>query len=388
MKKLVLILLIIALDTSLSAYQLVTSVYYPSLSNSGTPWKDVVNDETLERNFAKNYFDSAFNKGMAGVFNKEIAIGNKNKKDAFSARIQAAVLGFHKRAVVPIDFGTTQSYFWRTSNMIDYLAIPILEQITNNLETLDEYTTRIRKDDINKSKGKIWAGGAVTAILEAHDIRLGYSSNGQPDTKLIRFPAKLIGVQYNSFSSELLTTFQAARDANVEMKVLERMEKLTILSDDEISSEIMQFNQKSAKKDGIKHEKYQCYGYTEDQVNAYIQAGVFINENPQKGKKFIDELAESQLNQLIYKPKPTGIYGIDHLTIMANDLKANPPSVKFSNNSQCIIDSLKSYSPNQYTEYEKKLEASKESFFDSVWKAPFRALGSMITECRRQGNCN
>lgn len=70
MKKLVLILLIIALDTSLSAYQLVTSVYYPSLSNSGTPWKDVVNDETLERNFAKNYFDSAFNKGMAGVFNK------------------------------------------------------------------------------------------------------------------------------------------------------------------------------------------------------------------------------------------------------------------------------------------------------------------------------
>jgi hypothetical protein len=276
----------IVLSGNIQAYELATSIYFPRWDD-----KDPVMQETKPKAYAKNYSDPFFTNTMAKIFTQELDPNDKLKHDTFNKRILNAVLGFHYKAVEPGKTGffakvsgTATNFPLRASNMIDFIAIPIVEAQNMKL-SLNDYTTKIRKEAIDNSTGREWAGGPK--VIVAKQWINGISL-------FIAYPAKIEGVKYNSFASELTTILNEAHKYNLQDQVLEQIEKVSQMSHDDIEDAVKAFNKKNIGNSGLDHPVNMGYGYTISQKTALVKATEIQKNTGRGGKEFLESVINSE----------------------------------------------------------------------------------------------
>lgn len=402
---------------NLNAYELALSPYTPAdaamnnfrLNDYDKPEKmkdlyDVLNriaKEMEPASYSKNYLDPTFVAGMADAFDRDGAASIKKvEREKFSKRSLEAVLNFHSRTLVPVEGMSRDGYEKRSGDMIDFIVMPILAKNDHLLKekmTLNEFSTTLRKQAIDAAKGRVWAAGRAFSTVWVQDYRFGYGSNGKANSNPIRLPAKIKGVQYNSFASELLTIFQAARAADVEMEVLAQAEKLPSMSDKEIQEAVERFNQTTTGTSGRDYESGQCYGFlAEGNLPFLMEFFTLADKDALKAKEFLDiggkQLGDERLlsgssriwlNKLYQSGK---VYTIEEY--------------KHTDSKKCLEQSIQSFSPEKYKQFVEKSNdgtnrfkdmiggKEKESVAESILFAPLRFLGGAISECQKQGRCS
>lgn len=275
------------------AYELATSVYYPVWEDT-----DPIMQETKPNGYAKNYLDPLLLSTMSKTFSQELDPKDKVKRDAFAKRTLDALLGFHSKAVEQGDTGffarisgNAINYPLRTSTMIDFLAIPILEK--HNLKTtLNDYTTKLRKDVINHSEGSEWAGGKEVILGKRY---YGGGSNYVLDV----YPARLEGVKYNSFVSEIVTILNEAYKFDLQLQILEQIEKVPKMSHKEIESAVEAFNKKNIANSGLDHPVNLGYGYINSQKDVLIKSTFSEIQENSSGKKYLESTMKDEHNNVI-----------------------------------------------------------------------------------------
>jgi hypothetical protein len=226
--------------------------------------------ETTPNEYASTYLNKTFVKGMADTFDREMDSDDKTVRDAFSKRTLDAVLGAH--AAMIKDVKNWKVKFGQISNGIDFMAIPMREKLEGK-QTLNEYTTKLRKDAIDKSNGKIWASGMASLNLQAK-----YNEVADPESyRNMGGPSKSVqlnveGVLPNTFAPEFITILSEARNLDVEMRVLEQMEKLETMSPDEVKTAVENFNKEHAGKSDSSHPIGECYGSLNSQKPYLMKA--------------------------------------------------------------------------------------------------------------------
>lgn len=270
------------------AYELATSVYYPVWNNT-----DPIMQEIKPEGYAKNYLDSFLINNIAKIFIRELDPNDKFKRDAFNKRALDAIRGFHAKAVEPGKTGffakisgTATNYPLRTSNMIDFLAIPIVE--TQNLKILlNDHTTQLRKEAIDHSAGSEWAGGRQLILGKR------YYGTG-PSYILDVYPAKIEGVKYNSFISELVTILNEAYKYNLQLQVLEQIEKVSQMSHDDLEEAVKTFNKKNIGDSGLDHPINLGYGYISSQKAVLAKGTEIQKNNGRGGKEFLESVQNNE----------------------------------------------------------------------------------------------
>lgn len=257
--------LLASVISSVNAYELSLSIYMPpqaEYANEWWPGREDISDlirNAIRQGNPQSYLNQTFVKVTSNVFDRDGGVSDDPAvRKALSDRTLSAFLKYQaKMQSFDKNFKyDNEKYLHRASDMIDYLAIPILSKSNPNSETLNEYTTRIRKEAIDKSNGTVWAGGWV---LESHwAAKIG---GGGQDWDV---PAKVVGVQYNSLISELSTILLAARAANAEMEVLTQIENAAKLSTADVHDAVEKYNE-SIGKGGLEHPVDVLYGHIKEQ---------------------------------------------------------------------------------------------------------------------------
>lgn len=357
-----------------SAYQLVTSVYTPLYKNDiiTFDWEKAMAAESTETGYAKNYLDPTFVAGIANVFDREMASDNKVVRDAFSRRTLTAFLGFHKKAIEG-----ESNFDDKISDMIDFIAMPmLLRQPNDNKETLDEYTTRLRKEAINKASGKVWAAGKEIVVIPVASYKYGYSSNSQPNTRYVSFPAKIEGVQYNSFRSEFLTILQEARKLGVEMQVLAKIENVVSWKDNEIKKSIKSFNEAHAGTDTAEHPLKQCYGYLDSQEKFMQDATIIKSKDTAKAEEFVNGIYKAHKEQTTPKIIQQGYYDNTN-DRTAKETLSNPPVIKVKS-FECMLPALKQKFPMAWANFEQDKLSEETPFWKKALLASVKVLKVII----------
>lgn len=256
---------LVALAGNVHAYELATSVYYPLWKNTDPVMQEV----TLSR-YSQNYFNKTFLNQIEKIFFEEFKGKKASEHDALMKRILDAVLGFHSKAVEEGNTGffarisnTATDFNQRSSNMLDFIAIPIVKK-QNIKISLNDYTTKLRKEAIDNATGREWAGGRTVFLTKKY--------YGESTWVSIVHPARLEGVEYNSFVSEISTILQAAQKYGLEMDILEQIEKVAVLDHDSIEENVANFNKDNIGDKGLDHPLYKGYGYLNIQKNILDEA--------------------------------------------------------------------------------------------------------------------
>lgn len=287
---------------NIHGYELATSIYYPLWDDS-----DPVMKETKPERYEQNYFDPLLINTMTKIFIQKLDANNKSKHDELNQRLHDAILGFHAKA---IEAGTTgffakklgfaTNFPLRTSNMIDFIGIPLVD--SQNLKlSLNDYTTKLRKEAIANSKGSEWAGG--------RQFILGKRSLGRDPNNYVydTYPAKIEGVKYNSFVSELVTILNEAHKYNLQLAVLEQIEKVSKMSHDDIKEAVEAFNKKNIGNSGLDHPVDLGYGYINSQKSVLTEATEVQKNHGRGGKELLGSVLNNEKNSAMPKKLNIGV---------------------------------------------------------------------------------
>lgn len=356
--------------------------------------------------YMQTYNNPTYIMGIADAFDREME--DTEARHALSKRLFDATNAFHAAMIKPSGRGFNQL----GSNRIDFLAIPMLEKTQEKI-TLNDYTTRLRKDAIDAADGKIWVGGVSYMSLPASFGELTPDEKSAQSSLAATHRNKQVvvntaGVLSNTLAAELLTLFQEARKLDVEMDVLMQLEKAGSMSDIDIASAVESFNIARAGKNGLDHELGQCYGYLDNHEPNPLKAndhmiylekatevqkrgGIYRN-NPyvsldmphafkygssmriSSGIEYLNLVAERQRERFIpYGEVNSGIYGSGEKTpywhfIAKYPTLATRPTVSISD-GKCLLPALKKLHPEVWKDYDPDATSTKlkESFNQTLW---------------------
>ncbi|ADR35285.1 hypothetical protein Sulku_2632 (plasmid) [Sulfuricurvum kujiense DSM 16994] len=375
MKKTIVMAALVALSFNTYGYELENSV-----------WR------VPENVYMQTYENKTFMMGIADAFDREMDT-DKEQRHVLTDRIFKAIQGFHRRMVQP---GKAKIFYTRISNSIDYMVIPIVEADLNaSGATLNTYSTLLRKNAIDAAKGKIWAGGKDKLSLPVRygDISAAeYQSRenmGAVAKESVNIP--IVGVQMDSFSSELLTIFQAARKFNVEMKIIDRLESLAKMSDAEIEDAVVAFNKSHTNTSGTDHPLGECYGVLDAQKPYLLKAtlvqkmGGITTMDPlvredvtyvkydgriiPDGFEYLKKVAEFQKAKLIPSGDVKDVAQFDSpyrkfKQQYPNEI--NRPAILFPDDDKCLLSTLKQYAPDTFRDYERGMVQNVKNFFKQI----------------------